>query len=67
MARTQDPGGAEAVAALEALRAALTQAGIVLPSLGTEQASPHLHLIALGRIRADAALRLADVIRRGCA
>ena len=53
--------------AVEALREALTAAGIVLPSLGADAASPSLNLINLGRVRADVALRLADVIQRGCA
>ncbi|MBK6018203.1 hypothetical protein [Streptomyces sp. MBT53] len=57
---------AEAVEAVEVLRGALTSAGIVLPSLGADAASPDLNLIDLGRVRADVALRLADVLRRGC-
>ncbi|MEU6175881.1 hypothetical protein ABZ832_28730 [Streptantibioticus parmotrematis] len=56
-----------AVAAVDALRDALTAAGIVFPSLATETASPSLELVTLGRIRADVALRLAHVIRQGCA
>lgn len=56
----------DAAAAAEKLRDALTAAGIVLPSLGTESASPSLNLVTLGRVRADVAQRLADVIRRGC-
>ncbi|WP_158812297.1 hypothetical protein [Streptomyces fulvoviolaceus] len=46
---------------------ALTAAGIVLPSLGADTASPSLNLITLGRVRADVALRRADVLLRGCA
>lgn len=55
-----------AAEAVEVLRAALTAAGIVLPSLGADLASPALNLIALGRVRADVALRLADAVRRRC-
>ena len=57
----------DVVAAVEVLRDALTAAGIVLPSLGVDVASPSLNLIALGRVRTEVALRLADVLRRGCA
>nr|WP_244299286.1 hypothetical protein [Streptomyces viridochromogenes] len=53
--------------AVESLREALTAAGIVLPSLGMDPASPSLNLVNLGRVRADVALRLAEAIRRGCA
>ncbi|WP_406508175.1 hypothetical protein [Streptomyces sp. NBC_00212] len=60
-------GKIEAADAAEALREALATAGIVLPSLGTDAGSPYLNLISLGRVRADVALKLADVIRRGCA
>ncbi|MFI6404499.1 hypothetical protein [Streptomyces sp. NPDC050548] len=63
----QEPGTSDATAAVETLREALTSAGIVLPSLGADAASPSLNLINLGRVRADVALRLADVIQRGCA
>ncbi|MEU9189511.1 hypothetical protein AB0D14_34205 [Streptomyces sp. NPDC048484] len=52
-------------AAVETLRAALTDAGIVLPSLRVDPASPQLRLIDLGRVRSDAAARLAEAIRRG--
>ncbi|MDQ1029421.1 hypothetical protein QF035_007003 [Streptomyces umbrinus] len=57
----------DAGAAVEVLRDALTAAGIVLPSLGVDVASPSLNLIALGRVRPEVALRLADVLRKGCA
>ncbi|WP_019074462.1 hypothetical protein [Streptomyces hokutonensis] len=68
MTTAQKSGTAEAtVEAVEVLRGALTLAGIVLPSLGADAASPDLNLINLGRVRADVALRLADVLRRGCA
>ncbi|MFH9069530.1 hypothetical protein [Streptomyces alboflavus] len=54
-------------AAVEALRAALADAGIVLPSLRGDPASPQLRLVELGRVRSDVATRLAAVIRRGAA
>jgi uncharacterized protein YbjT (DUF2867 family) len=63
MVTAQEPG-TTAAEAVEALREALTAAGIVLPSLGADAASPSL--ITLGRVRAEVALRLADAIRRGC-
>jgi hypothetical protein len=66
MTPAQKSGTAKAVEAVEVLRGALTAAGIVLPSLGADTASPALNLINLGRVRADVALRLADVLRRGC-
>lgn len=66
MEMMQEPGTADAVSAVEVLRGALTAAGIVLPSLGVEYASPSLHLVSLGRVRSDIAVRLAEVIRRGC-
>ena len=67
MATTHELGTGDTAAAAESLRDALTAAGIVLPSLGTELASPSLSLVTLGRVRADVAQRLADVVRRGCA
>ncbi|MEV0203719.1 hypothetical protein AB0H97_00810 [Streptomyces sp. NPDC050788] len=66
MTTAQKSGTTEATEAVEVLRGALTEAGIVLPSLGADTASPALNLINLGRVRADVALRLADVLRRGC-
>ena len=63
MTTTQEPDTTDAAAAVEVLRGALTAAGIVLPSLGADHASPSLNLINLGRVRADIALRLADTIR----
>jgi hypothetical protein len=63
----QEPDTTDVTAAVETLRKALTAAGIVLPSLGADAASPSLKLITLGRVRADVALRLADAIQRGCA
>jgi hypothetical protein len=50
--------------AVESLRAALDQAGIVLPSLAVDAASPTLRLVELGRVRADVALRLAHALQR---
>lgn len=51
--------------AVEALRAALDDAGIVFPSLRVDPASPELKLVELGRVRADIADRLANALRRG--
>ncbi|MFZ3570614.1 hypothetical protein ACOKM5_27160 [Streptomyces sp. BH097] len=62
---TAHPSEADAHAATEALRAALDGAGIVLPSLGVDNGSFGPGLVNLGRARADVAIRLADVIRRG--
>ncbi|MFG3045549.1 hypothetical protein ACGFZR_11560 [Streptomyces sp. NPDC048241] len=50
---------------VETLKTALAHAGIVLPSLGVDIASPTLKLVELGRVRADVAARLADVLRKG--
>ncbi|WP_437007920.1 hypothetical protein [Streptomyces sp. enrichment culture] len=52
-------------AAMESLRAALDQERNVLPSLGVDAGSPALGLVELGRVRADVAMRLAEVLRRG--
>ncbi|MFJ9623427.1 hypothetical protein [Streptomyces sp. NPDC101181] len=52
-------------AAMESLRAALAGAGIVLPSLAVDVASPQLRLVDLGRVRANVAVRLADALRKG--
>jgi hypothetical protein len=65
MATTYGPGTTDAVAAVEVLREALTAAGIVLPSLGADTASPRLNPVTLGRVRADVALQLAGAIRPG--
>ncbi|MEW2498220.1 hypothetical protein AB0942_32490 [Streptomyces nodosus] len=65
MTNAQKSGTAKASGAVEVLRGALTSAGIVLPSLGVDMASPALNLINLGRVRADVALKLADAICRG--
>lgn len=51
--------------AVESLRSALDGAGIVLPSLAVDAATPSLALVDLGRVRADVALRLADALQRG--
>ncbi|MER0445400.1 hypothetical protein ABR738_12630 [Streptomyces sp. Edi4] len=45
-------------AATEQLRAALTRAGIVFPSLGLDDGGPY-GLINLGRVRSDVAIQLA--------
>lgn len=65
MVTAQESGTTDAKEAVEVLREALTAAGIVLPSLGADTASPSLQLVTLGRVRADVALRLADAVRRG--
>ncbi|WP_409471282.1 hypothetical protein [Streptomyces sp. HC307] len=43
-------------------------AGITLPSLGTDLTAlmSGLPLVDLGRVNSDTALKLAEVIRRGC-
>ncbi|WP_267244331.1 hypothetical protein [Streptomyces sp. PR69] len=51
-------------AAAESLRAALDHAGIVLPSLAVDAASPGLGLVELGRVRADVAMRLAQALQQ---
>lgn len=51
--------------AVESLRAALDQAGMVLPSLGVDAGSLALGLVELGRVRADVAMRLAEALRQG--
>ncbi|WP_217545552.1 hypothetical protein [Streptomyces sp. GbtcB6] len=52
-------------AAMNSLRSALDQAGIVLPSLAVDPGAPTLGLIDLGRVRASVALRLAEAIQKG--
>ncbi|MGV9338131.1 hypothetical protein [Streptomyces sp. NPDC003688] len=64
MAGEQQAHDADPHAATEALRSALSQAGIVLPSLGPDTGSPALRLVELGRVRADVAVRLAEALRR---
>ncbi|WP_405900403.1 hypothetical protein OG242_25735 [Streptomyces sp. NBC_00727] len=51
--------------AMESLRSALADAGIALPSLAVDAASPQLRLVELGRVRADVAARLAVALQRG--
>lgn len=51
--------------AMESLREALAEAGIVLPSLSLDTASPALRLVDLGRVRSDVAARLAQAIQTG--
>ncbi|MFF3159134.1 hypothetical protein [Streptomyces sp. NPDC057910] len=51
-------------AATEQLRAALTRAGIVFPSLGTDY-GPSLGLVNLGRVHPDVAVRLALRLDKG--
>ncbi|WP_327667614.1 hypothetical protein OHN37_39695 [Streptomyces sp. NBC_00485] len=51
---------------VENLREALdAAAGIILPSLRVDPASPELKLVELGRVRADVAARLVNALRRG--
>ncbi|MEU3843774.1 hypothetical protein AB0E88_27515 [Streptomyces sp. NPDC028635] len=57
--------GVDPFAAVESLRAALNGAGIVLPSLAVDPATPSLALVDLARVRADVALRLAHALQRG--
>ncbi|MFF3275875.1 hypothetical protein ACFYWU_33790 [Streptomyces chrestomyceticus] len=52
-------------AVMEVLRAALAGAGIVLPSLSVDAASPALRLVDLGRVRCDVAARLAQALQQG--
>ncbi|PWI42560.1 hypothetical protein [Streptomyces sp. ICBB 8177] len=49
--------------AVETLRAALDDAGIVPPSLKADSASPDLALVESGRARAGVAMRLAAAPR----
>lgn len=62
MAKTKVPA-ADPSAAVEQLREALTQADIVLPSLGVDTAAPSLRLVQLGTVRADVAVKVAAAIR----
>ncbi|MFE0101129.1 hypothetical protein [Streptomyces sp. NPDC059009] len=61
----QEPQSVDPFVAAETLRTALTDAGIVFPSLAVDVASPALALVNLGRIRAEVAIQLADQLRRG--
>ncbi|MGW5735136.1 MULTISPECIES: hypothetical protein [Streptomyces] len=65
MAITNESQGVDPDAVTESLRAALSDVGIVLPSLGVDHAAPALGLVVLGSVRADVAIRLADHLRRG--
>ncbi|MEU9402098.1 hypothetical protein [Streptomyces sp. NPDC048242] len=51
--------------AMESLREALAEVGVVLPSLTVDAASPQLRLVDLGRVRADVAARLANALWKG--
>ncbi|MER5305570.1 hypothetical protein ABT039_39745 [Streptomyces lasiicapitis] len=65
MATTHEqPHDVDPYAAVEELRVALAEAGIVFPSLGVDHASPGLGLVNLGRVRAEVPLRLARRFRR---
>jgi hypothetical protein len=64
MVKTRESQDVDPFTAMESLRAALDQAGIVLPSLAVDAASPALGLVELGRVRADVAMRLAHALRR---
>ncbi|HWU08635.1 MAG TPA: hypothetical protein VN520_20025 [Streptomyces sp.] len=52
-------------ATVEPLGAALTKAGIVLPSRRVDPASPALNPAELGWVRADVAARPAGALQRG--
>lgn len=65
MATTQPTTDVDPFTAVDSLRTALDGAGIVLPSLAVDPATPSLALVDLGRVRADVALRLADALQRG--
>ncbi|MFJ3794917.1 hypothetical protein ACIPSJ_01375 [Streptomyces sp. NPDC090088] len=56
---------ADPLAAVESLRSALDQAGIVLPSLRVDPGGAALGLIDLGRVRANVAAQLAEALQRG--
>lgn len=62
---TKEQQDIDPFAAVESLRAALAEAGIVFPSLGVDAASPELRLVELGRVRSDMAARLAEALQRG--
>ncbi|MEK8141544.1 hypothetical protein NKH18_00980 [Streptomyces sp. M10(2022)] len=65
MATEHDRDAIDPYTAMESLRAALAGAGIVLPSLSVDAASPALRLVDLGRVRSDVAARLAQAIQTG--
>lgn len=62
---TKDLPDVDPYVAVESLRTALNEAGIVLPSLRVDPASPALRLVELGRVRAAVADRLAQALQRG--
>lgn len=62
---TKDLPDVDPYVAVEYLRTALNEAGIVLPSLRVDPASPALQLVELGRVRAAVADRLAQALQRG--
>ncbi|MEU6485672.1 hypothetical protein [Streptomyces sp. NPDC046887] len=62
---TKNEQDVDPYAAAEALRAALAEVGITLPSLRVDMASPALGLIELGSVRADVAVRLTEALRLG--
>ena len=62
---TKEQADIDPYSAVESLRAALIEVGIVFPSLRVDPASPELRLIELGRVRADVAECLARALQRG--
>ncbi|MFI8907921.1 hypothetical protein ACIGV8_20690 [Streptomyces albidoflavus] len=60
---TRNQQHTEPSAAVDSLRSALSDAGITLPSLAVDTASPHLGLVELGRVRPDVAAQLAEALR----
>ena len=64
MATKKMPRDVDPHTAMESLRSALDEAGIVFPSLSVDYVSPDLRLVELGRVRADVAERLAQSLRR---
>ncbi|MFD3310046.1 hypothetical protein [Streptomyces sp. NPDC058694] len=65
MVKTRESQDIDPFTAMESLRSALDQVGIVLPSLGVDAGSPTLGLVELGRVHAEVALRLAHTLQRG--
>ncbi|MGV9338105.1 hypothetical protein [Streptomyces sp. NPDC003688] len=61
---TNEPQDVDPYTAAETLKTALTEVGVVFPSLRVDLASPGLQLIELGRVRADVAARLARALQR---
>jgi hypothetical protein len=66
MATTSVKTRTSAEIAAQELRSALANAGIVLPSLSVDVASPDLQLVELGRVNAEVAAKLAEAVRKGC-